>query len=741
MKNKKKINLLLIFTLILSIFGFITPVNAAGSVTVGFSGNSTVKNGDNITIQLTVSNINAANGGVESLEGNLVFDSEYLEYVSSKGTNDPYRFQMNVNNNYKIAGLDTYLDSGITTNTSVFSFTFKAKKVGSTQVTISNLKVTDASDRLTANLVPKTITITNGSSPTPTPTPTPTATPKVTPTPTPTPTATPTPTPSAAPKSSDATLKDLNATGYTLSPSFSADTTSYTVKVPSEATMVKLEGSANSSKAKVTGLGNITLTGDTTTATVKVTAEDGTTKEYTVSIIKEEVDNTAKDGDATLKSLDVSGYTLTPTFKKNVNTYSMKVKNNITGLNVDAIANSEKAKVDISGNTNWKEGVNVVSIKVTAEDGTVNTYIVNVTREGTNPSNTGSKSSDNSLKNLTINSSHKMTPAFNKDITSYNITVPYLVDKLDLSYITSNSNAKVKVTGNSDFKVGEVNIVTIDVTAEDGSQRAYILNVTRSVNDSDNDLEDIIVKEGELSPKFDPDTLEYTIDIPSNVDKLKIETKTKSKDSKVEIIGNDNLKEGHNTILLKVTDKNGFNKYYTIDAVKEKANFSILGFSPLQFGIIAGLFGLLLLLFLILLFKRKKEDKQEPVQPIIEVKPEFNFGSKNKSDDDTVYGNLNQDSDIRSEDASHAIPDRAKPIAIEAQYEEIEDQMPNDPYDETVTKREIIDAIKEATQTKDPTKLKMLLKQDALNQKKKEMRRQEELRQQQNSDDEMDDWR
>ena len=55
--------------------------------------------------------------------------------------------------------------------------------------------------------------------------------------------------------------------------------------------------------------------------------------------------------------------------------------------------------------------------------------------------------------------------------------------------------------------------------------------------------------------------------------------------------------------------------------------------------------------------------------------------------------------------------------------------------------QKIIDAIKEATQTKDPTKLKMLLKQDALNQKKKEMRRQEELRQQQNSDDEMDDWR
>ena len=79
--------------------------------------------------------------------------------------------------------------------------------------------------------------------------------------------------------------------------------------------------------------------------------------------------------------MDVSGYTLNSyIFKSNVTTYSMKVKNNITALNVTAIANDKNATVSISGNKNWKEGNNTITIRVTAEDGSVNTYIVNVER-------------------------------------------------------------------------------------------------------------------------------------------------------------------------------------------------------------------------------------------------------------------------------------------------------------------------------------------------------------------------
>ena len=575
---------------------------------------------------------------------------------------------------------------------------------------------------------------------------TPTPTNPSTPTPSPTNPSTPTP---PAQKSNDATLKSLGVSGYNLSPSFSPNTDHYTIKVPSSATNVRIEGSANHGKATVAGLGNVNLTGDNTTTTVIVTAEDGTKKTYTINIEKEKQNEPAKDGDATLKSLNVSGYTLKPTFKSNVNTYSITVKNNITGLDVNAVPNSGKSSVEVSGNGNWKVGVNVVTIKVTAENGNVNTYTVNVTREAAKTNNTSTpkpKSSDNYLKDLIINSSHEISPKFNKNTSNYSVTVPYEVDKLDLTYVTNNSNAKVKVNGNSNFLVGEMNTVEVEVTAEDGTVRVYTLNVTRSTQNGKTDLKELTVTNGTLSPSFDSNTLEYDLKVDGKTDKLDIKAVTKDPDSKYEIIGNDNLKEGKNTVLVKVTDKNGFTKYYTINVEKEAKKNTILGLSPLQFGIISGIIGLLLFLLLFLLWKRRKDDEKEgikeeptqpaPVTPIIEVKPEFNFSSKNTSDDDIVHGNMNQDSTVTT--GSDAIEATRTLPAIEATYEDVEDRVPYDPYDETVTKKELIDAINEATKTKDPAKLKMLLEQDALNQKKKELRKkEEELRRKRDTDN----WR
>ena len=705
MKRVKYLNLFIVLTLICSMFMSILTAQAAPSATVGFGGNSTVSVGSNITITMYISNVADTSGGIVSVGGNLSFDSQYLEYVSGTGATSPYTFQINPSANYIIAGLDTTLSNGITgsSQTKVFTFVFKAKKEGTTQITLKNSKLSDTASKIGATVNSKTITITGSTPSTPG-------------------------TPSTPTKSSDATLKSLSASGYTLSPNFSPSTTSYTIKVPSSATTVKLEGTVNDSKAKVTGLGNITLIGNTTTASVKVIAEDGTSKTYTVKIEKEvePSETVKKDSDATLKSLSVSGYTLSPTFKSNINTYSMKVKNNITSLNVTAIPNSSKAKVSISGNTGWKEGNNVVTIKVRAEDGTVNTYIVNVNRESKNPESEKKeeKSNDSYLKDLTINSPHDIDTKFDKNVSSYNITVPYEVEKLDLSYVTNDSKSKVVITGNENFKVGQVNTVQIEVTAEDGTKRYYTLNVTRSTKSSDTDLKDLVIEGTDLSPKFDPDISDYTAKVDGDTDKLDIKATPKNDGSTVEIIGNENLKPGKNTVLVKVTDKNGFTKYYTIEVEKEKKETSILGLTPIQFGIISGIIGLLLLLLLILLFRRKKKEEHKSVTPIIEVKPEFNFGSKNITDDDVVHGNLNQDSELLNdyEEPRHK--------AIEAKYEE---NIPYDPYDEIVTKDELIDAIEEATRTKDASKLKMLLEQEALNRKKEKLRKREET-------EEMEDW-
>lgn len=682
MKKIIKLNIFKLVIFVITLIGFVSPVFASGSATVGFNSNSTVSLGSNITVSLSISNISDSNGGVSSFEGNLVFDNEYLEYVSGTGTSSPYSFQINPSASYKMAGLDTSLSNGINKTTTIFTFVFKAKKSGTTQITVSNAKLNNNSERMNVTVNPKSITIEGGST---------------------------------SVKNSDATLKSLSVDGYTLSPSFSANNTSYSIKVPSNVSSINLSAISNSDKAKIEGIGNVSLTGNVTNVVVKVTAEDGTVKSYNIKIERE--GSTVKSSDATLKSLDVSGYTLIPGFKSNVNTYSIKVKNNITGLNVKAIANSDKASVSISGNKNWKEGNNTITIKVTAEDGSVNNYIVNVERESSESKKDDSKSSDNYLKELTIQSSHEIKPKFNKSVMSYNITVPYEVEKLNLNAITSEKNAKVEITGNEKFKVGELNVVEIKVTAEDGSVRIYSLNVTRSTTSSKTGLKNIEIKDVELSPLFNSNTLEYKAKVKGNKDKLDISATTIDSNSKFEIIGNENLKVGHNNILIKVTDEQGFSSYYSIDVEKEENK--ILGLSPLQFGIISGIIGFLLLLLLILLFKKKKDKEEKtPNMPVIEVKPEFNFGSKNVSDDDVIHGNYNQNSSLTGNE-----PKKLESKIYDADYEE---SIPYDPYDDIVTKREIVDAIHEATEKKDTSKLNMLLKQDELNRIKKELKEKEE---------------
>ena len=49
---------------------------------------------------------------------------------------------------------------------------------------------------------------------------------------------------------------------------------------------------------------------------------------------------------------------------------------------------------------------------------------------------------------------------------------------MDLTVILDDSTASYEVFGNENFKTGK-NVVTIRVTAEDGSVREYIINVTK----------------------------------------------------------------------------------------------------------------------------------------------------------------------------------------------------------------------------------------------------------------------
>lgn len=165
-------------------------------------------------------------------------------------------------------------------------------------------------------------------------------------------------------KASDKALKTLEVTPEGLDPEFDPETTSYTLNVGADVEKLEIKAAPNDEKATVEITGNESLVAGDNAVKITVTAQDGTTRIYTINV---------KKGEATtlgLSSLKINGYTLSPKFSSNVYEYKINVLDpNITKLDVSAVANVENAKVEVTGNTNLVKGENTITITVTSEDG------------------------------------------------------------------------------------------------------------------------------------------------------------------------------------------------------------------------------------------------------------------------------------------------------------------------------------------------------------------------------------
>lgn len=81
-----------------------------------------------------------------------------------------------------------------------------------------------------------------------------------------------------------------------------------------------------------------------------------------------------------------------------------------------------------------------------------------------------------------------------------------------------------------------------------------------------NNLSKLSVEGYELSPGFNKDTLEYTVELPSNIESIKVSATTQDSKAKVSGTGDISVSEGENKIDILVTAENGSTKTYTIIA-------------------------------------------------------------------------------------------------------------------------------------------------------------------------------
>ena len=193
-------------------------------------------------------------------------------------------------------------------------------------------------------------------------------------------------------KSNNAYLSTLGVTPkeYDFS-GFSKTKTSYNVTVPKNVDSLKVLYKTADSNAKVSVSGNSGFeVGSDNKIKIKVTAEDGkTTKEYIIKVTQlaeeeEKPGNVIEDEEGLyLKTLSIEGLELSPEFAEDTFSYTAILSDyEVKDLKVEAEANTEKAIIDISGNTNLSEGENTINIVLTMKDSTVQTvYQIVVTKE------------------------------------------------------------------------------------------------------------------------------------------------------------------------------------------------------------------------------------------------------------------------------------------------------------------------------------------------------------------------
>ena len=230
---KKAVKILTVFLSLVFVFTtmFALSVSAEKSTTMAFSSNS-LNVGDKLTVTIRFS----ASETMYAVSGTLNYDSSVLKYESGEDANS--------------GGADTVLIAGSANGqTKSVKLTFTAKKAGTSNIALLNpVYVGDIENKMSGCSANVTVKDKN------------------------------------AVQSSNANLKSLWISAGTLSPAFSPSTTSYTIKIPNDKTVLTVSATPADSTATVSVQGSKEMKVGKNKRVVKVTAANGTVKEYTLNI-------------------------------------------------------------------------------------------------------------------------------------------------------------------------------------------------------------------------------------------------------------------------------------------------------------------------------------------------------------------------------------------------------------------------------------------------------------------------
>ena len=162
-------------------------------------------------------------------------------------------------------------------------------------------------------------------------------------------------------------------------PEFSPDIQEYYFTTDLSTNSLNITAIPEAENSKVSITGNENLKEGLNKILIEVTSSDNTSK--SVYVINATKTDNKKAANANLETLAIENIELEPIFETNILNYKASVANDVKSINVFAVPEKIEGKVEISGNTEIKEGDNNVTIKVIAPNGyTYKNYIINVHR-------------------------------------------------------------------------------------------------------------------------------------------------------------------------------------------------------------------------------------------------------------------------------------------------------------------------------------------------------------------------
>ncbi len=328
-------------------------------------------------------------------------------------------------------------------------------------------------------------------------------------------------------------LSSLTVTPGSLQPGFSANTTNYTVNAPTSATSVTVTARPKDNTTTMTINGVVTAPGQglsiplgspgtTTTIRILLEAQNGNDTTYTVNVTR------LLSSDNNLSNLTVTPGPLNPAFAPDTENYTVNVGVVVNSVSVTATLQDPNASMTINGQGTSSGQTRPiplsppgsstsVGIIVTAPNGNAKTYSITVNR--------AALSGNNNLSALTVTPG-TLVPAFAPNTTTYTVDVPNSVTSITVTAMLSDTNASMMINGQGtssgqarDIGLGApgLTLIEIVVTAPNGTPKTYTINVNRAAPASDNNLLDLTVTPGTLTPVFASSITTYSVNVGSTV--------------------------------------------------------------------------------------------------------------------------------------------------------------------------------------------------------------------------------